>query len=416
MTDFPSLPLLALALRPGTPSELAFIRAITHPTRAAYVTAPAKRQAAGFRNQNGVAVIDIQGPLLHRTTLDRLDGWLQGYQDIATQLDAALVDSAIKAIVLNIDSPGGVADGCAQLADQILAARGQKPIHACISDQGTSAAYWIAAAADKVSAAKTAQIGSIGVRAMHIDLSKVIDGMGLKITEIYAGNHKIDGTPYAPLSESALAAFQSNIDYTYDLFCAAVATARQIDKATVVATQAAILDPPAAKKIGLIDAIEPPDTVITRLAKRYGGSSSPTRAAARRSTAMSETPDRYAADGPVITQAQIDAARTEGYQAGLQEGRKTERARLAAVLALPEAEGREAQAKQLALTTDLAPTACAGILAAGPKIEMLTAQSEFAAHMAALGNPQVGPDSAGQPANQEASDAWRYAFAQAPTK
>jgi hypothetical protein len=128
---------------------------------------------------------------------------------------------------------------------------------------------------------------------------------------------------------------------------------------------------------------------------------------------MSDDPNRYQADGPIITQAQLDAARAEGRESGLKEGRD----RLSAVLNLPEAEGREAQAKALALTTDLDPAACAGILSAAPKAEAAQAapaqQSEFAAHMAAIGNPQIGPDSGQASQSPDAgARAWGYAFAQ----
>lgn len=83
---------------------------------------------------------------------------------------------------------------------------------------------------------------------MHIDMSKMLADIGYKVTEIYAGSHKIDGTPYAPLGPEALAAFQASIDYTYGLFVSAVAANRNLDRAAVIATQAAMFDPPAAKK------------------------------------------------------------------------------------------------------------------------------------------------------------------------
>jgi signal peptide peptidase SppA len=397
-----------LAMLPGAPGEAQLLGAISGLPAGAYITAPAKRETAGYRLQGPVAVIEIFGALAHHT------GWMWSYQDIAGWLNDALKNPAVKAIVLSIDSPGGLADGCAQLGEQIVAARSVKPIHACVNDMAASAGYWIASAAEKISATKTSRVGSIGVRAMHIDMSKMLADIGYKVTEIYAGAHKIAGTPYAPLGPEALAAFQSSIDYTYGLFVSAVAANRNLDRAAVIATQAAMFDPPAAKKAGLIDAIETPDAVISRLAARYAARPAH-RAAARisRSSTVSQDPDRYVADSPSITQAQLDAARAEGQAAGVAEGRKAERARLAAVLSLPEAEGREAQARQIALTTELDPATCAAILAAAPKVESPppAAKSEFAAHMDALGNPKIGPDS--QAAVQTAVDnIWNYAFDQ----
>ena len=405
-----------LAILPGAPGEAQLLQALAGlPAPQAYTTAPPKREAAGYRLFGPVAVIEIFGALAHRPYADWA-GWIQGYQDVATQLDAALKDRSVKAVVLSIDSPGGMADGCAQLAEQISSARAIKPIHACVNDLAASAGYWIASAAEKISATKTARVGSIGVRALHLDISKALAETGYTVTEIYAGERKIDGTPYAPLSDEARAAIQSSVDYTYGLFVSAVAANRRLDKSAVTATQAAMYDPTQAKRLGLIDAIEDPDTVISSLAQRYGGRAPTQRAAARisRSSTMTDDPNRYQADGPLITQAQVDAARAEGHQDGSKEGRKAERERLAAVLSLPEAEGREAQAKALALTTDLDPAACAAILSAAPKgeIKPAAAQSEFAAHMDALGNPKIGPD-AGQPSQTDAaSNVWNYAFEQ----
>ena len=83
----------------------------------------------------------------------------------------ALADPKVKAILLDVDSPGGVADGVKTLADQILAARGQKPIVAFAHGQMCSAAYWLGASADRVMADDTAMVGSIGTVMTHTDRS-----------------------------------------------------------------------------------------------------------------------------------------------------------------------------------------------------------------------------------------------------
>lgn len=102
-----------LAMLPGAPGEAQLLGAISRLPVGAYITAPAKRETAGYRLQGPVAVIQIFGALAHHT------GWMWSYQDIAGWLNDALKNPAVKAIVLSIDSPGGMADGCAQLGNRL---------------------------------------------------------------------------------------------------------------------------------------------------------------------------------------------------------------------------------------------------------------------------------------------------------
>lgn len=113
-----------------------------------------------------------------------------------------------------------------------------------------------------------------------------------------------------------------------------------------------------------------------------------------------------------FTQSDLDAAREAGRQAGLSEGRATERKRLESILSLPQAEGREALARKLATTTDLSAEAAAPLLDASPVAIAATLETttDFAAHMARIGNPAVGPDQ--PPADPQADSAklWSHAF------
>ena len=106
-----------------------------------------------------------------------------------------------------------------------------------------------------------------------------------------------------------------------------------------------------------------------------------------------------------FTQSDFDAAREAGRQAGLSEGRATERKRLKSILSLPQAEGREALARKLATTTDLSAEAVAPLLDASPVAIAATpeATTDFAEHMARIGNLAVGPDQ--PPVNQQANTA-----------
>jgi ClpP class serine protease len=134
--------------------------------------------------RGNVAVIPVTGPIFrYASFFTRISG-ATSTGTIATDLQAALDNPAIKSIVLSIDSPGGEANGINELADMIHAARDKKRIVAYVGGSGASAAYWIASAASEVVVDATALVGSIGV-VLNVSVSKEQDGK--KSYEIVSG-------------------------------------------------------------------------------------------------------------------------------------------------------------------------------------------------------------------------------------
>ena len=113
--------------------------------------------------RDGVCVIRLCGPLFRYANLLTKVCGATSYELFAQDFNKALKDPTIKAIVLDIDSPGGEVNGCSEVADIIYKARGQKPIIAYASGACCSGAYWIASSCDRILAADTAILGSIGV-------------------------------------------------------------------------------------------------------------------------------------------------------------------------------------------------------------------------------------------------------------
>ena len=113
--------------------------------------------------RDGVAVVPVTGPIMRYANLFTRISGATSTQQLATDIQTALDDPKVRAIVLNIDSPGGQASGINELADLIYAARRQKPVKAYIGGTGASAAYWLASAASEVVVDDTAVVGSIGV-------------------------------------------------------------------------------------------------------------------------------------------------------------------------------------------------------------------------------------------------------------
>jgi signal peptide peptidase SppA len=206
-----------------------------------------------------IAMISIQGILhYHSNLIDLIIDYILGgtsYDSIREEFQAALADPSVGAIVFDIDSPGGEVSGCFDLVDEIFNARGIKPISAIVNEMAYSAAYAIASAADKVILPRTGGVGSVGVICVHMDQSQYDANVGVKFTPIFAGSHKGDFTPHAPLSTAAQITAQNEIERIYDLFVKTVARNRGIDPKVVRDTQAGLFFGKNAVAVGLADSV-----------------------------------------------------------------------------------------------------------------------------------------------------------------
>ena len=114
-----------------------------------------------IRGDNGI--VNVKGPIFRYANLFTEISGATSVTSVARQFSEALSNPKVKTIILNIDSPGGQANGINELAETIYAARQQKKIVAYVGGSGTSAAYWIASAAGKLEVDDTGILGSIGV-------------------------------------------------------------------------------------------------------------------------------------------------------------------------------------------------------------------------------------------------------------
>jgi signal peptide peptidase SppA len=201
----------------------------------------------------GIALIPVYGSLVRRSLgVDAASG-LTAYSDIAGQIDLALADPRIEGILLDVDSPGGEAGGVFELGERIRLADAVKPIWALASDSAFSAAYAIACGASRLIVSRTGGVGSIGVIALHVDQSLRDAQDGYRFTAIYAGEHKNDFSPHAPLTDSAATRLQAEVDRLYGLFVSHVAMMRGMNEEDVRATQAGLFFGPEAVEAGLAD-------------------------------------------------------------------------------------------------------------------------------------------------------------------
>ena len=212
-----------------------------------------------------VAVIPIHGTLVRRTVGLEAESGLTSYASLGAQLDTALANPEVGAILLDIDSPGGESSGVFDLADRIRAASQIKPVWAVANDMAFSAAYALASAASKVFVSRTGGVGSIGVIAMHVDQSVKDAQDGVRYTAVFAGDRKNDLNPHEPISSEAKAQLQVEVNRIYGLFVETVARHRGLEPSAVRDTEAGLFFGQAAVAIGLADAISTFDDALAQL-------------------------------------------------------------------------------------------------------------------------------------------------------
>lgn len=385
-----------------------------------------QEQNKPFAFANGKAIIPVHGVLINRFAYSW--SFATGYNFIRAQLAAALADPDVDGIVLDVNSRGGMVAGCRETADAIYAAN--KPVLAMVDSQCFSAAYFLASQAKRIVVTPSGEAGSIGVVLMHMDVSKMMADVGVAVTFVYAGAHKVDGNPYEPLPESVRAEVQVEIDTVYDDFVSAVVRGRDMTDAAVRDTEARCYLAAEALTLGLIDAVQAPNDAVEAYFNADDDDDVDTDEGddldPDEPDLSTHVEEPTMATAPASAQPNTDAelARTQAAAAAQLEAsataRTNERARIAGIQGHAEATGREALASHLALNTDLSVEASAGILAACPKPAAPVAAaaaaapaSEFQRAMQTGTHPNVGSGGASGDPEATVSPAQRILAAQA---
>jgi len=212
----------------------------------------------------GIAVIPIHGSLVKRALGMEAASGLTSYSEIATMLDAAIADPQVAGILLDIDSPGGEASGSFELARRVRELAALKPVWAVANDAAYSAAYAIAASAQRLYVTETGGVGSIGVIALHVDQSVKDANAGYRFTAITAGAHKNEYSPHEPLSDAARTELQGEVGRLYAVFTEHVAAVRGLDADTVRATEAGLYFGSNAVVQGLADGVQTLEATLSQ--------------------------------------------------------------------------------------------------------------------------------------------------------
>ena len=266
-----------------------------------------------FAVVEGIAVIEIAGTLVHRGAWIGQSSGLTSYEGIAAQLQAASADPAVRGIALDIDSFGGEVAGAFDLADRIRSARAQKPVQAFVAEHALSAGYVLASQADRIILPRTGAVGSIGVVALHTDMSGALDQKGIAVTLIHAGIHKIDANPYQPLPEAVHDQMQRELEVVRFLFAETVAAGRgdRLSHAAALATEAAVFRGADAIAAGLADELADPVTAFRAFAAAPGGINPTSRKGPQMTTDSTDTQNPASAATPateVAPEPPVEAA------------------------------------------------------------------------------------------------------------
>lgn len=332
----PKLRTILAALSGQIGLEIEQVEAAGEPVKLEALTEVRERRALRV-DAHGIAQIDLHGAMVQRTRgVDAVSG-LTSYEGVGSELAQAADDPQVRGVLLTVDSPGGTVHGVFDLADQIHAMRGRKPVWAVASDWAASGAYALASAAERLIVTQTAMVGSIGVIGKHVDRSSMEEKAGLKVTEIFAGARKVDGSPHRPLSDEAHREMQAHCDRVYGLFLDAVARNRGLSRETVAKTEAAIFIGADAVAAGLADEVNTLSGAAAALAKHIRSKGALTMSAATTATLASAadqvtTEVRPAADRSAELEAEV--ARLKAQNAAQDEQLKHARGqRVEAILA-----------------------------------------------------------------------------------
>ncbi len=230
------------------------------------------------------AVVEIKGEITA--------GEETSAEAVVASLRLAFEDTGAKGIVLLINSPGGSPVQAGIIYDEIgrLKAKHKKPVYAVVEESCASAAYYVAAAADKIYVDKASVVGSIGVLMDSFGFTGLMDKLGVERRLLAAGENKGIGDPFSPLTEKHRAYLQTMLDQIHRQFIEVVKKGRGARlKETPETFSGLFWNGEQALALGLVDGLgsldyvarevikaeevidyTPEENVVERLAKRLG--------------------------------------------------------------------------------------------------------------------------------------------------
>lgn len=220
-------------------------------------------------DENKVAVIPLSGPVQTERTALFFGGSVISPQLVRNQLERAREDYAVKAVVLQIESPGGSVAACQEILNEIE--RLEKPIVVSLGTLAASGGYFISAKADKIVALPGTLTGSIGVISQVPNLKGLFEKLGIEMEVFTAGKYKDMYAGVRELTPEERELLQEMTDRLYDQFVQVVVDGRGLSEAKVrdLAT-GQLYTGKQAKELGLVDELGGLNTAIDLAASLAG--------------------------------------------------------------------------------------------------------------------------------------------------
>ncbi len=224
-------------------------------------SAPSNRTAT-------IAVIPIYGLLSQRQNFFSVLFGGTSADEVRATLRRAGADPGVGTVILDVASPGGSVFGIEELAHEVAEVARVKPVVAVANSVAASAAYWAIAPAREILVAPSGEIGGIGIIAVHDDISRLQDRLGVKTTLITAGKFKAEATEFEPLTEEARAAIQGRVNDYYELFVNRVAAGRRTspDRVRQGYAEGRVVGAREALRLKMVDRIGTLEDAINRFA------------------------------------------------------------------------------------------------------------------------------------------------------
>lgn len=204
-----------------------------------------------------IVVIRIVGPITREGAGFSVFASGAASRAIVQLLDRATRDAAVKAVILELDTPGGSVVASDEVHQKVTALRrAGKHVVALMTETAASGGYYIAAAAERIVADPTTVTGSIGVIVALPNLEDLSRKIGIRTIIFKSGALKDLGNPNRPMTPQEAAIFQRLVDEAYARFVTIVAEGRKMDRAKVLAlADGRIYTGQQAMQAGLVDAM-----------------------------------------------------------------------------------------------------------------------------------------------------------------
>jgi protease-4 len=204
---------------------------------------------------NKIAVIRLVGAITREDAT--LFGGMASSRRIVSLLDRAERDASVKAIILELDTPGGGVMASNEIYEKIQAVRGAgKVVVALMTEVAASGGYYVAAGADRIIADPTTITGSIGVIVALANIQEFSRKIGIQTIIFKSGELKDLGSPTRPITPQEAAIFQRLVDEAHARFVGIVARHRNLDRARALRlADGRIYTGQQARRLGLVDSL-----------------------------------------------------------------------------------------------------------------------------------------------------------------